>query len=233
MGDDDDQAVLGRFVKGLHQVLLCFRIQGRRRFIENEYLRISQQTARNGDALFLTDRELAAGRRAQFGIVTLRQRSDEIMYACSPCHPGNFRSIRVRLAVADVVEDRIGEKLGLLEHIGDLIAHAVQSKVVYIVAIDAYLPFRCHMETRNKVRKTGFPRSRGTDKCDDLPDLGVKVHFLKRPSAIRVNKPHASHGDSVADGWESCSAEVLLRWDIQHGKHAPHACHIVLQPQPQ
>ena len=78
MGDDDSRAAFHEAVQRGLDDFFAFRIEGRRRFIEDEDARVLKDSPGNGNALALATGQGAAA-IADEGFVTARQFPNEIM----------------------------------------------------------------------------------------------------------------------------------------------------------
>src|SRR5690606_21272497 len=95
--------------------LLGMRIQCRRRFIKNQYGWLLEQGARNRDALLFTTRQFETT-LAHHGVVTVRQRHDEIMNISGSCRGNNLVLRGAGPAIGNVVGDAVIEQHGILRH---------------------------------------------------------------------------------------------------------------------
>ena len=117
--DDKCRAAAGESRDGLADELLAARVEGARRFVENENPGISQQSSRDGDALPLTTAELKAPLTDR-SIVALRQPYDEFVDIRGACDLVSFRLGSSCPTVPNVVEDRPREQHRVLRHEGNL-----------------------------------------------------------------------------------------------------------------
>ena len=121
MGDDDGRPAFHQAVQsGLHD-LFAFRIESRRRFVEDENPRILQDSPGDGDALALAAGQSAAP-VADDGFIAVRQAHDEVMGVGRLGSRYDFVVAGVQPAVKDIFPDRRVEQHRLLRHQADLLA---------------------------------------------------------------------------------------------------------------
>ena len=77
------------------------------------------------------------------------------------------------------------EQLGLLEHVGDLGAQAVEGEIVDPVAVDPHLAFGGLVEAGNEVGEAGLAGTGGADEGDDLADPWRPGRRLRAPACHR------------------------------------------------
>src|ERR1019366_8882530 len=119
--------------------------------VENEYGRIDQQRARNGDALALPTRE-GVPALADHRVVTLGEVHDELVRVGGLSGVLDFLQGRVRSAVGNVLEDRDGKEEGLVKHHADVGAQRRHGEVADVVAVDADRPVSDVVKAREKSR---------------------------------------------------------------------------------
>ena len=115
MSDDEDGAPLGDLLHVLLDDPFALVVKGARRLIENEDVRIADQSPRDRDALALPAREARAA-LADDGVIAFGQFQDEVMRACKRgrCDDPLHRHGRVR--ERNIVAHRSIEQNVLLQH---------------------------------------------------------------------------------------------------------------------
>ena len=81
---------------------------------------------------------------------------------------------RVELAVADVVHDRAGEQIHILQHDAERVAQVGLFDVVDVDAVIADLAVGDVVEAVDEVRDGGLARAGRADKGQLLPGLGIE-----------------------------------------------------------
>ena len=121
--------------------------------MESSRIRIrgfEQQGAGNGDALFLPAAEGRAALADRRG-VAFGETHDEVVGRGS-LRGGDDLFVRcVGPAKGDIVADRAGEEIGLLQHDADLPAHGLDGHIADIVAVDQHATAGHIVEARDEV----------------------------------------------------------------------------------
>ena len=114
VGNDEDRAALHQCVHAaLHQKLRA-RVDGAGRFVKDHDGRVGDRRAGDGQQLALTLREICAVGR-EHGVIAVRQAGDEIVRVGELCRRNAFLVRRIELAVADIVHDRAGKEVHVLQ----------------------------------------------------------------------------------------------------------------------
>src|SRR6266567_5380990 len=113
MGDGYHGASGGQLSQRLLNLLFRFGIERGRGFVEQKNWRVFQNGARDGEALLLAAREKTAF-VANYCLVTVRLRHDEVVCIGSFCGCVDFLRCSVQPTEQDVIEDRSVKQKRLL-----------------------------------------------------------------------------------------------------------------------
>ena len=137
VSNHNDRLIVGQFCNGLHQLLLVLRVHVGGGFVQNDDRRILHDGPGNGDAL-----ALAAGKRAACladdGVKALRQCHDKVVAPRLLCSGLHLLHGGIGLSEANVVGDGVREKIGPLEHEGEIADEAVVAVLPHIVPTKAH-----------------------------------------------------------------------------------------------
>ena len=132
--DGDDGTVFHQRVKRLLDKMFRGCIESGCRFVENEYWRIFEQRAGDGEALLLAAGEKGAA-FAGHAVVFFRFRQDEFICVGLMCGFDDLFFRRVRRAVLDVFADGVVEKERILRDDADELAEGGIVDIADILSI--------------------------------------------------------------------------------------------------
>ena len=162
MRDDQDGFVGQQLPQRQDQLLLVFRVDARRCFVEDDDLTRLQHGAGDGDAL-----PFAAG---QIGpslledrVIAVRQFHDELVAPRFLRDRDNFFIGRVRFPELDIVPDRVVEKVDVLEDEGEIRKQFVISIIPDVDAADLDFAAVDVPESRDQAAKRRFSASGAAD----------------------------------------------------------------------
>ena len=169
------------------------------RIVEDKYLRTADYRAGYRYSLLLT----AGERRALFGdyrVVAVREAVYETVRLSDF---GGFSDLvvgRVGASPADVVRDRSGEQLSLLEDESYLMAERFQVVIFDVLAVHKHLSAVGVIEARDKVDERGFSRTGRADDRDDLAFLYVEADIVQHRASggVRVTEIDVPELDRAA-----------------------------------
>ena len=178
VSDDEHRPSLHQCVHALLDEILGASVDGRRRLVEDEHGRVCDRGTRDGQQLLLPLRQVGAV-AGQHRVVAVRKTGDEVVRV------GEFRRGdalvvgRVQLAVTDVVHDRAGEQVGVLQH------HAKRPPEVGLadlVDVDAVIPDLAVRDVVEAVDEVGDRRLACAGRAyerDLLTGLRIERHVMK------------------------------------------------------
>ncbi|GIX60835.1 multidrug ABC transporter ATP-binding protein, putative [Babesia caballi] len=162
--DDDRGPVGAQLSEGAEDLVLGHGVQRARGLVEHEDLGFLQEAPRDPDSLLLAPTQLHAP-FADDGVVAVRQVENRVV------HARQFRGFddlflgRVRIAVPDVVLNRLVEQNDVLRHDAD---GAAESDVLDILTIYQYLASRRIIESEEQLGNRRFPRPGVADNGNGL-----------------------------------------------------------------
>ena len=196
VGDDEDGAPLHQRVHAALDMLLGARVDGARGLVEDHDRRIGDRSAGDGEQLALALGEV----RAVAGddrIVAVRQVADEAVRVRALRRGDALLVGCVEAAVADVVHDRSGEEVGVLQNGAERAAQGVLADVAHVdpvVGDDAVLDL---IKAVDEVRDRRLAGAGGADEGDLLPGLRVDAdvlqhRFVRHVAEVYVHEPHVA-----------------------------------------
>ncbi len=177
MGDDEDRAAGNQVGKrDLHQ-RLAFRVERRSGFIKNENGRVLEQRPGNGDALALSSGE-AEALFADHRIVLFGKPLDEVVSQRRLGGRDHPAQRDIRLAIGDVVADRIVEENRLLGYVANLGTERSQADIPQVMSVDANAASGDIEEAWDQVHQSGLAGAAGTDQRNHLAPRDHQVDDL-------------------------------------------------------
>src|SRR4029453_5289156 len=134
------------------------RVNGRRRFVENENSRVCERRASDRQELPLTEAE-AATAFTKHRVVAIRQALDESVSSSHPCSGNHLLVAGIGPTVADVVHDCVAEQEGILKDESDLRAEAARGNTAHVSSVNGDRALRHVVEARNQICHGGFSGS--------------------------------------------------------------------------
>ena len=147
---------------------LGLRVDARRRLVEDQHARVERERARERQQLLLPDRErrAALGDRAR---VAVRQPVDERVGVDGARRRAHALVVDRRVARADVVGDRAGEQMHVLQHEAEEPAQIVERQIADVDAVHQDPPARHVVEAQQQVDERRLAGAGRADDADALP----------------------------------------------------------------
>src|SRR5699024_1393654 len=135
--------------------VFAFIVQRAGCLVQNQYGRIFQENAGDGNALFLAAGEAGAA-VAHVGVVSVGERFDKIVDVGFFCRADDLLHGSFRFSVGDVLPDGAAEQVDLLLYDADLAAQGFQRQAADILSVDGDFSSRDVIETGQKRADGGF-----------------------------------------------------------------------------
>lgn len=177
VGDHEGGPFCHQTVHALLDVLFRSRIDGARRFIEDQDRRLGYRRSRDIKKLSLALTQIRAV-ALQNGVIALGKPHDKGMGRCHLRCLNDLLVGGIKPSVADIFHDRSRKQVGILKHHGDVAAQLVPLNVADIDAVDGDGPALDIVEAVDEVRDRRLPGSRGTHEGDLLSRLRVEADIL-------------------------------------------------------
>src|ERR1017187_8442402 len=176
--DDDNGAVLHQVRQRLLYQHFALRVQMAGGFVENQYGRVLQQGAGDGEALPLSAGELDAA-VADHGLVAFREAHDEIVGQRGFGGGADAVGRYAVTAVGDVVRHRVIKQESVLRHQADLASQAGQAEAPHIAAVDPDAARGGVVEARHQVGDGGLPAAARSHQRHHLAGFDFQVQVLE------------------------------------------------------
>src|SRR5215467_685146 len=184
MGDNEGSTTAGSVKYGAINREFSFRIKGRSRFIENQNLRVTYQSSRDGNALFLTTRKPDTS-FAHRCLVRLRQLNDEFIDASFHSGLADCLVTRSEISKSDVVLHASREQEDVLKNNPNPFSERIDCKVPNIAVVDKNSP-TCRLKQSQQQKNNGrLTCATRANQGDPLPrmhgeiDVGQhKIHAI-------------------------------------------------------
>ena len=199
VGDGDDGFAGGKFFQGGLDHALALRIEGGGGFVEEEDWGVLQQGAGDGEALLLSAGELAA-LVADDGLVALRLGEDEIMRVGLPGGFFDFFLRSLGTAEADIVQDGVVEKEGVLGDNADLLAQGVEGDAAQVEPVEKNGPILRVVKPEDEGEHGALSGAAGSDESDTLAGCDAQGDVLQSGDFGPVGKTDAVESDFAAAG---------------------------------
>ena len=164
-------------IHALLDVLFRSRIDGARRFIEDQDRRPGYRRSRDIKKLSLALTQLRAI-ALKNGVIALWKPHDKGMGRCHLRCLNDLLVCGIKPSVADILHDRSRKQVGVLKHHGDVTAQVVPLNMADINAVDGDGPALDIVEAVDEVRDRRLSGSRGTHEGDLLPRPRVEADIL-------------------------------------------------------
>src|SRR3989338_6418166 len=178
MRDNKRSAPLHQRLKRLLNTFFRIRIKRRCRLIKNEYFRIAKDRARDGNALFLPDRQ-ANSPLTNALRVFFRKSLYKLLGVCQGGRMLNLLIGGAEAPVANVMFYRIVEEHKFLRDYGDAGTKCFQIKSAHIVSVNINASGGRRIVARNEINKGAFADTRLPDKRHRCSRGNIKRNILK------------------------------------------------------
>ncbi len=178
LGDHDHRRAKSGLCDRVLDLRLRLDIDGTRGIIENENRRFADESACNGDALFLAAREICAA-FFDMGIIAFGHAHDKIVRLGSFCGCDYFIFCGIRSSIANVVPDSSCEQHSILGHYRNMLKQRIRSQAPDIQLINTNPPRRSVVKTRNQIDEARFARAGCTKDCGRLSWLRARTDFFQ------------------------------------------------------
>ena len=177
VGDHEGGPFRHQTVHALLDMLFRSRIDGARRFIEDQDRRLGYRRSRDIKKLSLALTQVRAV-ALKNGVIALWKPHDKGMGRCHLRRLNDLFIGGIQSSVTDIFHDRSRKQVGILKHHGDMAAQLVPLNMADINAVDGDGPALDIVEAVDEVRDRRLPGSRGTHEGDLLSRLCVKADIL-------------------------------------------------------
>ena len=204
LGDDDLRHVRVVPVQGLVELCLGFQIQRAGGIIKDQDLAALQKRAGNGNALALPagQAHAALGHR---GVISRRLLQDKGVRLCGFGCGFDFLLRGAGLPDGDVVADRGGEELALLQAYGDLLPQRGRIVGADVRPVHQHTPLCYVVKAGNQVHQRGFSAAGGTDDSQRLPGCDLQRDAAQhRLLALSVSKADVFKRDGASRTGKAC-----------------------------
>ena len=170
VGDDEACASLHQVIHRLLDQDFCPCVYGAGRLVEDQDLRIGENSPCDRQELLLPLGDVAC-LLIEFHIVAARQSLDKAVYMRRLGCPDDFFICGVKPSVTDILHDRAVEQPGILEHHAEHLAQFTAVEIFYIVSVDLDGAAVDIVETHQQLDHGRLPRSGRTHDRNLLPFL--------------------------------------------------------------
>lgn len=177
VGDHEGGPFCHQTVHALLDVLFRSRIDGARRFIEDQDRRLGYRRSRDIKKLSLALTQIRAV-ALQNGVIALGKPHDKGMGRCHLRCLNDLLVGGIKPSVADIFHDRPRKQVGILKHHGDVAAQLIPLNMADINAVDGDGPALDIVEAVDEVRDRRLSGSCGTHEGDLLPRPRVEADIL-------------------------------------------------------
>ena len=177
VGDHKGSPFSHQTVHALLDVLFCSRIDGARRFIEDQNRCLGYRRSRDIKKLSLALTQVRAV-ALQNRVIALGKPHDKGMGRCHLRCLNDLLVGGIKPSVPDIFHDRSRKQVGILKHHGDMAAQLVPLNMADINAVDGDGPALDIIEAVDEVRDRRLSGSRGTHEGDLLPRPRLEANIL-------------------------------------------------------
>ena len=177
MGDHEGSPFRHQTVHALLDVFFRSRIDGTRRFIEDQDRRLGYRRSRDIKKLPLALAQVRAI-ALKNGVIALWKPHDKGMGRCHLRCLNDLLVGGIKPSVPDIFHDRSRKQVGILKNHGDMAAQLVPLNMADINAVDSDGPTLDIVEAVDEVRDRRLSGSRGTHEGDLLPRPRVEADIL-------------------------------------------------------
>ena len=177
VGDHEGRPLCHQRIHALLDMLFRSRIDGARRFIEDQDRRLGYRRSRDIKKLSLALAQIRAI-ALKNGVIALWKPHDKGMGRCHLRRLNDLLVCGIKPSVADILHDRSRKQVGVLKNHGDVAAQVVPLNMADINAVDSDGPALDIVEAVDEVRDRRLSGSRGTHEGDLLPRPRVEADIL-------------------------------------------------------
>ena len=177
VGDHESGPLCHQRIHALLDMLFRSRIDGARRFIEDQDRCPGYRRSRDIKKLSLALAQVRAV-ALQNRVIALGKPHDKGMGRCHLRRLNDLFIGGIQSSVTDIFHDRPRKQMGVLKNHGDMAAQLVPLNMADINAVDGDGPALDIVEAVDEVRDRRLPGSRGTHEGDLLSRLCVKADIL-------------------------------------------------------
>ena len=177
VGDHEGRPLCHQRIHALLDMLFRSRIDGARRFIEDQDRRSGHCRSRDIKKLSLALAQVRAV-ALQNRVIALGKPHDKGMGRCHLRCLNDLLVGGIKPSVPDIFHDRSRKQVGILKHHGDMAAQLVPLNMADINAVDGDGPALDIVEAVDEVRDRRLSGSRGTYEGDLLPRPRVEADIL-------------------------------------------------------
>ena len=192
VGNDESGPALGQVVKGPLDFGLGDGIQGGGCLVQNQNGRIFQEDPGDGHPLLL-----AAGQEgppfAHIGVKPIGHSQDVVINFRLPGRLVHLFLCGVRLAIADILKNRIGKEEHVLLDNADVLVNGPLLHLAHIHPVNANATGGYVIEPGNQLAQGGFATAGGAYNGHRLPGLHMKVHIVKHRQVPVVGEGDVVH----------------------------------------
>ena len=170
--DDKYGFALHQTIQPLLDQLFCAGIDGRGRFIENQYRTFGKHCAGNVQELALTLAE-AVAIRSEHCFKTIRKSVNKIIGIGGPRRFDTFFIGGVQTSVPDVFQNRTCEQMRILKNYGHTMAQITFADISNIDAVIGDGAVLNVIKAAHKIGERSFACARRTDQRDFLARIGL------------------------------------------------------------
>ena len=164
----DHRPPLPHFTQRILNVALGLGVQRARRLVQNQDAGVLQQGPRDADPLLFSARQFQPA-FTDLGIVAIGQRHHKVMDLGRPRRLLDLFARRIRVAVGNVVIDRVVEQHGILRHHANRLMQAGLRHITDILPVDANGTAGDVIEPEQQPPHGRLATARGSDQGDPLP----------------------------------------------------------------
>ena len=184
LSDDELGRVGDLFAERLADERVRLGIDRRRRVVEDQYLWLFEQCARNAKSLLLTARDVAAA-LLDVGVVLVGEALNELVRLCEFADAHQLLVCRVGVAPAQILLDRAREEHVLLQHDRDLIAQCLDVVIAHVYAAHLDAALGHVIKPRDEVDQRSLGAARAAQNAYRLPRLDLEIDLFER-AAVRL-----------------------------------------------
>ena len=211
----------------LHDVALRARIHARRRLIQNEDRRVTQNHACDGEQLTLA---LADGLGIVFDmrVVALRHRADEVVHMRHLGRANDFLASGIGAAIGDVLGDRPVEQPCILQHHAKVRAQVRASHRMGVHTVELDRAPADFVKTHKQIDERGLAGAGGTHDGDLLPGFHMERHIahkrlfriVSKAHTAKVHAPFHGGGKPRGDLGQRVGLDLLFVENVEHALDA-------------
>ena len=185
-------------------------INGGGGLIQNQHGRIRNCRPCNGKQLALTLRKVAAV-AVDHGVIAVRQSGNKAVRIGKFCRGDAFLIRSIRFAVADIIHNRAGKQVGILQNNAKGAAEIRLFNLGDIDAVIADLTILNIIKAVDQIGDCGFARAGGADKRDLLTRLSIQLDIVQHHFIVRIAEIHTVQHDGALQFLVGYGAVRLMR----------------------